>query len=427
MPPPEMFSAPSQAPYGTAPGMYPPGFVPAPGGPGFPPPQKALLPRWFTIGATVLVVVGLFLVWLTGSDWANGAVRAGIGALVVGAIVLVAFLFRFTQGYRATRTMSLAIVSILLLIVVGTAGLTLQGPIHSLQGGALDGQQKFAPAISEYAAAGDTLGLARTYNDWGEFLLKRGNYAVPDDPTQAIADGALAKFNYVLDSKHGLTTSTDPNIQDQVTRAREGFVNTVLAWGDAHVNSSDYQGAVARFKLVLDQKNTYGATSGFPKLHQEAAKAYYGLGQQQVTNGDCTDAVQTYQIVVTDYSDTPQGSQASADLKKPQSVTGQLVDVQKNAPAPHVRLYLTSNYTQALAGQAAPSHDYTTLSDSSGNFTFANIAPGQTKYLISYIQGSQELIIVSRSSGQPDPKYIVQVGPLCATSVGAMPYDLPGA
>lgn len=432
MPPPEMFSAPSQAqaPYGAVPGMYPPGYVPAPGGPagsGFPPAQKAPLPRWFSIGVTALVVVGLFLVWLTGSDWANGAVRAGIGALVVGVIVLGAFLFRFSHGHRATRTVSLAIASILLLIIFGTAGLTLQGPIHSLQGGALDGQQKFPSAVSEYTAAGDTLGLARTYNDWGEFLLRRGNYAVPNDPTQTATDGALAKFTYVLDSKHGFTTSTDPNIQDQVTRAREGFVNTILAWGDVSLNASDYQGAVARFKLVLDQKNTYGATSGFPKLHQDAAKAYYGLGQQQVTSGDCTDAVATYQIVVTDYSDTPQGTQASADLKKPQSVTGQLVDIQKNAPAPNVRLYLTSNYTQALAGQAAPSHDYTTLSDSNGNFAFANIAPGQTKYLISYIQGGQELIIVSRSSGQPDPKYIVQVAPLCATSVGAMPYDLPGA
>ncbi len=408
----EMFGGPPSGQYGAPPGAYAPGFAAAPAQP------KPPLPRWFTIGAAALVVVGLFLVWLTGNDWANGGLRAGIAALVAGAIVLIAFLVRFSQGYRGQRTVGLALASVLLLIIVGAAGIALQGPVHSLQGSSLDGQQKFAAAVSEYSAAGDSLGVARTYNDWGEQLLKQGSYSVPDDPTQQATDGALAKFDFVLNAKNGFTNSTDASIQEQVTRAKEGLVNTVLAWGDAHLNTSDYEGAVNRFKIVLDHKDLYGAASAFPRLHKDAARAYLGLGQQQVTSGDCADAVQNYQIVVKDYSDTPQGAQASADLKKPQNVTGRIVNVKTGQPAKNVKLFLSAQW-QLVGNAFTDSHDYNVTSDANGSFTFANITPSDTKYLISYIStAGGEAITISRASGQP--ANVVTVAPLCATDAGTV-------
>jgi hypothetical protein len=410
-----------QPPYGAPPGAYAPGFAMPPGGPPaplFPPTPKGPLPRWFTIGAAVLVVLGLFLIWLTGSDWANGGVRAGIAALVVGAVVLIAFVVLRVRGFRGPRMVSLAVASVVLLVLIGAAGLGLQGPIHAAQANSLEGQQKFAAAVSEFKAAGDTVGVARTYNDWGEALLKAGNYSVPDDPTQQATDGALAKFNYVLDSKNGFVQSTDANIQEQVTRAKEGVVDTVIAWGDAHLNQSDYQGAVARFEVVLNHKDTYAGASQFPKLHQEAAKAYLGLGQQQLTSGDCTDAVQTYRILVPAYGDTPQGQQAASDLKKPQNVTGRIVNVSNGQPAANVRVFLSGRW-QLSNGMFSASDDFVVTSDANGNFTFTNINPGDTKYLISYIGTSGgETITVSRASGQP--QNVVTVGPLCATDAGTV-------
>ncbi len=410
----EFFGAPAPGqmppPYGAPPGAYAPGFVAAQ--------PKPPLPRWFTLGVTGLVVLGLFFIWLTGNDWANGGLRAGVAALVVGVIVLGVFLFRFSQGHRAQRTVALALAAVLVLIVIGTAGITLQGPVHSLQGGVLDSQQKFEAAVSQFSAASDSLGVARTYNDWGEYLLRQKSYSVPDDPTQQATDGALAKFEFVLNAKNGFIRSTDAQIQEQVTRAKEGVVNTVLAWGDAHLNNSDYAGAVDRFKVVLDQKDTYATTSAYPKLHTEAAKALLGLGQQQITSGDCTNAVETYQIIVKEYSDTPQGPLASADLKKPQTVTGRVVNFNTGRPAPNVKLFLSARW-QVSNGFFNASDDYTATSDANGVFAFPNIPPSDDKYLISYI-GSEgrEIITVNRNTGEP--ANAVQVGPLCTTDAGTV-------
>jgi tetratricopeptide (TPR) repeat protein len=318
------------------------------------------------------------------------------------------------------------VAAIVLLIIVGAAGLTLQGPIRSLQGGVLDGQQNFAAAANEYSAAGDHIGLARTYNEWGEFLLKQGKYSEPDDPGQQARDGALAKFNFVLNPKNGFTNATDGTTLEQVSRAKEGVVNTVLAWGDAQLNKlnsqnqPDYQGAVDRFKLVLDHTDTYGSTNAFPRLHKEAAKAYYGLAQQQVAagsdSGDCTDAVTTYHLLVMAYSDTTPGQQAATDLKKPQNIAGVVVSRQTGQPASNVKLFLSARW-QLMNNSFSASNDYTTTSDASGNFTFANIAPDDVKYLISYIgTGGGENITVSGASGQPANVVV----PLCGANAGTV-------
>ncbi len=396
----------------------------APGGPGFgaPPPRRPL-PIWFTLGAAVLIVVGLFLIWLTGSDWANGGFRAGIAALVAGVIVLGVFLFRFTQGYRATRTVSLAVASVLILLVLGAAGIVLQNQFHQLQGGSLasqgksatdvgTAQQKFEAAIGEYQAANDTVDLARTYNDWGEQLLSQKKYQIPLDTAQQPTDGTKQNTNGAI-NKFEVVLHNYSSVSDQMQRALEDEASAYLAWGDQYLGQSDYQNAVNAFMSAI-MKQTLSNTSSFPNIHQDAAKAFYGLGQQQLSGGNCSDAVTNYQMLVKSYGDTPSGQMAQTDLKKPQSVMGNVVNATTQQPGASVRLFLSAHWQLSSQGFSA-SDDYATTSDSSGSFTFSNIPTGDTMYLISYVgTGGQETITVSRSSGQP--QNVVQVMPLCGTS-----------
>jgi tetratricopeptide (TPR) repeat protein len=426
-----MYGSPSQTQpqpaLGTIPGAYPPGWAPA-GTPGAGVAQpRAPLPRWFLYAAAGLVVIGLFLVWLTGSDWANGGVRAGIAALVVAGVVLVAFLVRYAQGFRSTQTVSLALAAVLVLIILGAAGIGLQNSFHSLQGNSLDGQQNFQAAINEFKLANDTEDIAKTYNDWGEYLLSKHEYQAPQDPTQDAADGTQANSDGAV-NKFAVVLAHYQSAADQVSRAEEGEVNAYLAWGDSYLSASQYQDAVNVFKKAVDAKSTLGSIPNFSRIHVDAAKAYLGLGQQQVsdgtTSGDCTSAVQTYQTLASDYSDTSQGQQAATELKKPQNVIGVVVDYSTQQPVGKVKLFLSSKW-QVANGVFNASNDNVATSGSDGTFKFANITPGSTKYLISYIINGREEIVVSAASGQP--ANVVTVQPLCATNAGLVPYNLPGA
>ncbi len=337
------------------------------------------MPIWFTTGVAVLVAVGLFLIWLTGSDWGNGSLRVGIAALVVAAIVFAVFLIRLRQGYRATRTISLGVASVLVLIVIGAAGLVLVNPLHSAQGASLASQHKYAVAIHEYQLAGNDEGVARTYNDWGEFLLKQGNYRVPEDPSQKATDGAVAKFEYVLRT---YPQASYPQLADEFARAQQG-----------------------------------------------AATAYLDLAKQEEANSQCRDstllefAIGNFQHAV-EFRNTSAAQQAQAELRKPQDVTGRVIDIQKNQLASNVQLFLSSNLEDVVNRVAPPSDDYSATSDANGRFVFRGVAPSEKKYLISYLDPRVgETFPVLRSNGQP--ANVVQVTPLCPTDAGTIPYDLP--
>lgn len=368
---------------GAPPGAYAPGYSgPMPGGPAAPSAAPGRLPTWFTGGVAALVVVGLLLIGITGSDWGNSSLRVGIAALVVGVIVLGGFLYlRFNQGYRAQRTMNLAIVSVLILIVLGAAGVGLVSPLHTAQANSLEGQQKFQQAVSLLPAS-DTQDLARIYNDWGESLLKQGNFRIPADLSQPATGGAAAKFEYVLQ----------------------------------------------HYSQVVDEAS---------RAHQDAATAYYDLGKEQESTGQCSDVTQTaqaigvFQYVIKTFGDTLEAQKSQAELKKPQNVTGIVLDFQKgNVPAANVQLYLSSNLQEVLSGTAFFSNDFSATSDASGHFTFTNVAPNtDKKYLVSYFDPrpnvNQETFAVNSRSGQP--ANVVQVLPLCASDAGTVEYDLPTA
>ncbi len=380
-------------------GVYVPGYDMQPGvlAPTPIPPAKPPLPRWFTAGAVVLVVLGLFLVWLTGSDWADGGKRAGIAAFVAAAIVMGAFLYRYVNGYRATRAIGLTVAAVLVLIILGGAGIGLQSTFHQLQGRSLEGQQNYQAAITQFQLSGESkpggVDLARTYNDWGEQLKAQKNF-----------QAAIDKFDTVL---HDF-----PGISDEVARAQRDEANAYLGWGDQYFNQSDYQNAVDKYNKILQDQKTFGTTPDYVKIHQQAAKAYFGLGKEQESNGDCTDAAASFNTLVKDFSDTPESQQAQTELKKPQDIIGRVISITTSQPAPNVRLFLSSRW-QVQNGVFSASDDTSTTSDANGNFTFKSITPGDTKYLISYVgTNGQETITVSRASGQP--QNVVQVAPICA-------------
>ncbi len=328
--------------YGAPPGVYAPGYGVAPVQP-----PRGKLPIWFTGGIAALVLVGLVLIWLTGSDWGNGSLRVGIAALVVAVVVLAGFVIRVRQGYRASSTMNLGIASILVLIIIGAAGIALVNPLHKAEGNSLDSSHQYQAAINEFKAANDTADIAHTYNDWGEHLMSLKNY-----------QGALDKFTIVL---------------------------------------NDY-------KQVADEAD---------RAHADAATASYAIGQEEETGGDCQTAATTYQDLVKNYKDTPEAAKAQAELKKPQTVTGLAVSLTTQQPAPNVQLFLSSDW-QISNGSFTASDDYSTITDSGGKFSFANIPPSDKKYLISYIDSSGNQI--TRGSASGDSPYAVLVPPLCAPS-----------
>ncbi|HEU5200158.1 MAG TPA: hypothetical protein VFU32_10995 [Ktedonobacterales bacterium] len=237
--------------YGMPPGVYAPGYGAAPVQP-----PRGKLPVWFTGGVAALVVVGLLLIWLTGSDWGNGSLRLGIAALVVAVMVLVGFTIRVRQGYRASSTMNLGIASILILIIIGAAGIALVNPLHKAEGNSLDSSQQYLSAINEFKAANDTADVAHTYNDWGEHLMSLKNY-----------QGALDKFTIVLNSYK--------NVPDEVDRAHADAATATYAIGQEQETDGDCQTAATTYQsLVKNFKDT-----------PEASKAQAELKKPQTVTG----------------------------------------------------------------------------------------------------------------------------------------------
>jgi hypothetical protein len=241
----------SPAGYGAPPGVYVPGY-----GISSVQPPRGKLPIWFTGGVAALVVVGLLLIWLTGSDWGNGSLRLGIAALIVAVVVLAAFLVRVRQGYRASSTMNLGIASILVLIIVGAAGIALVNPLHKAEGNSLDSSHQYQSAINEFKSANDTTSIAHTYNDWGEYLMSLKNY-----------QGALDKFTIVLNSYK--------QVADEADRAHADAATADYAIGQEQETGGDCQTAATTYQnLVKNFADT-----------PEAAKAQAELKKPQTVTG----------------------------------------------------------------------------------------------------------------------------------------------
>lgn len=460
-----------------APGMQVSGVYPGqqsqPGWPGYPgqvPPPAAKepgglikpLPLWAFIASILIVALLLaVLVFFTGADWSAGAQTAGIVALVIGALILIAFGVRAalgmlapTNAHRRSQIIS-SILLALLLFAFGAIGLTQGLGIHAVQAHFLEGQQKWQLAINEYQASGQSApasdDIARTYVEWGEQLSSQQ----PSDDRQY--NDALGKFNTVITTYTQATT--------EVTRAQQDVISTSQAAGKFDSQSKNYAGATRYYDSLLGQSycnascqsqtgaldatayynlaeqalaaqkyadsaaafNTlttkFGNSPEAQKAHADYAKALWGQGQAQLTT-TCSSAVATYQQLATNFSDTSEGQQAATALKQPQPVRGQFTTtIPSGTSTPEVGL------VQGISANMSSTAFYAILAkspvvqvQSDGKFQFQPIAQG-TYYLVWGVANSADNRVVFLV-GQ---RYPAAVGPLCPFDYGQISEQFPTA
>jgi hypothetical protein len=134
------------------------------------------LPRWILVLCIVAVLFILGILQATGSDWADGAIHAAVGAIII-AILLLLFaglrtmlgMANATNTKRRTQYIGSAL-GIMLLFVYSGLNLIGQTPLHILQAHYVEGQQHWQQALNEYELGGETApsstNLARVYDEW---------------------------------------------------------------------------------------------------------------------------------------------------------------------------------------------------------------------------------------------------------------------
>lgn len=465
-------SSPTPAPGMQASGLYP-GQQVQPGWAGYPGPAAlpaarapgALvrpLPLWAFLTSILAVALLLaVLVFFTGADWTAGAQTAGIVALIVGALILIAFGVRAALGllaqtnvHRRSQVIS-ALLLALILFGVGAIGLTQGAGIHAVQARFLEGQQKWQLALNEYQASGQSAptsdDMARTYVEWGEQLSNQ----------QPLSD---QQFNDAL-SKFTVAITTYAQAPAQVARAQKDMLSTTLAAGSFDSQSKNYAGATRYYDALLGQTyctascqaqvgqqdatayynlaeqalgaqkfadavaafNTlttkFGNSPEAQKAHADYAKALWGQGQAQLTT-TCSSAVATYQQLASNFSDTSEGQQASTALKQPQPVKGQFTtSVPGGTNTPEVGLVqgisanMSSNAFYAILAKSP-----VIIVQSDGKFQFRPVAQG-TYYLVWGVANSadkQEVFLVGQ-------RYPATVGSLCPFDYGSISEVFPTA
>jgi tetratricopeptide (TPR) repeat protein len=411
----------------------------------------SILVQPFTAWTSAFVVAGAFLLLalvytLTElalhGDWAQGGTAVGYAALALAAVAVLGTVLRVALGRKALTTVALGLLLSVALAGSGLGGILLTSPLHHAQAQYLESNGKYEAAIHEYSLSGQVApnapDIALAYDEWGESLLEEGSYLE-----------ALTRFNVVI-TQYGESGAP-------VDRAYQGTFNTYVAWDRTSASNAPYVNAIAFFQsyrgragcdaacqtAVQDAEAAaryqYGVAltnqsdftdaivqldavqAQFPggqyaaQAHTADAKAYWGLGQQQLTGATCTDAVPTYQTLAAKYADTTQGQQAKSALAAPVTVTGNLIHYPTN-PTP----------TAFLSKHANPagfffSDDYTTSVDPhTGKFTFNKV--GQGKYNLSTsrpISGGTEFVWWQSNNGN---LYTVQVGPLCTVQLPSLSY-----
>ena len=419
-------------------------------------PQRRIaqpFPFWLTAiigGASLLLLVVAFLIGslVGGQDWAASAFVTGIVAamLALGAVAL--FVARVAAGRRASTTIALGVVGIVLLVSVALGGLAGSAPIHGLQAHALEGSGSWSAAIHEYALSGEHApnapSVARVYDEWGESLLQQRSFS-----------SAVDRFNTVINTYADSGSAA-------VNRANLGLLNTYGAWvvagtgnvpyataiaffesyaggsacdatcqtrahafeaqgrfqyGQQLASQGLYQGAITQFEAIQSQ---FPSSAYAPQAHTAAAKAYLAMGQQQINSDNCgTNAVSTYQTLAKKYADTPEGKQAQAALKAPVTVTGHI-----GGPYPRNPTLTGMLSTHIDPNNFVYSAEYTApIDNGTGAFAFRNVKQGTYNFSTRVsLPGVTEY--VSWKTTDTNDYYFVHVGPLCTVALnnlGAYP------
>lgn len=412
---------------------------------------------WALLGSTVFGALLLAALIFLNPDWATGTLIAGIVALIMAILLLIAAGMRVALGllaqtnlHRQAQVIS-TVLLVLLLFLFGGAGITQQNGLHVTQARYLEGQHNWSTAVKEYQAAGEaapgSVNLARVYNEWGEDLSKHQHYA-----------DAVARFSTVLQQFS--------RVADQQARARTDLLATYLTWGDFASQRQDYAGATSHYDTLLhlnycnpacqgqvkpkdatayahlaeqqlSAQHFAAAVNAFSVLttsfasspeagqaHADYARALWGLGQQQL-NTTCANAVKTYQQLTRQFSDTTQGQQAAADLQQPVAVKGHFTTTLPGTSAPY-------NLTVALVqGLSAGILQYqfppllrnapTARIQPDGSFTFTTVPQG-TYELVWSNDGALHFYYAINGG---TVLYTAQVGPLCTYDYGAINANIP--
>jgi hypothetical protein len=194
------------------------------------------------------------------------------------------------------------------------------------------------------------------------------------------------------------------------------------------LSTQNYTDAATNFGTVLSLfPNSPEAT----KQHGDYAQALYGEGQAQLTSV-CSLAIPTYQQLVAQFADTPQGQQAAAALKAPQPVKGRFIGV-----VPHSSSLMDiAALMKGLYANIPTTPFYTILAaspqvviNSDGTFAFKPVPQGT--YDLAWgtnntADGSQSFVFYSNRADN-SLSYVAKVGPLCPYDFGSILEDIPAA
>lgn len=415
------------------------------------------LPLWTTlagIAAGALLLLGLVFL---NPDWATGATIAGMVALILSLLLLIAGGVRVALGMlaesnprRRSQVISSALLVLLLFLVSGV-GLSQQTGLHAMQARYLEGQHSWQAAVTEYQDAGEIAptsdNLARVYNEWGEDLSSQQQYA-----------SAVAKFATVLKQFAPLTA--------EVSRAKNATVATYLAWADFSARGQDYAGATAHYDTLLAlnycdsicqqltrakdataydhlAEQQFGAhhfalavaafqtlttrfasspETGQAQTHTDYAQALWSLGQQQL-GATCADAIPTYQQLASQFADTTQGKQAAIALQQPVQVQGHFTQSVPGAPF-NPTVFLVQSLSVGIQQYQFPpllKSAPTAQINSDGSFSLSSVPQG-TYELIWSNDGTLHFYYAFSGT---QVLYTAHVGPLCTYNFGAINQAIP--
>ncbi len=419
------------------------------------------MPVWLLIGGVVLVVLLLIVLQLTGSDWAAGALHAGIVAGILALALLVFTIVRVIMGKASksnpARLIQLisSVLVILLLSLLCLVGLTQQFAIHNVQAHAWEARQQWQSAINQYQSSGEgaptSEDIARIYNLWGEQYTARQQYVE-----------SLAKYNIVLTYYGSASTG--------IARAQSDSIAAYVAWGRQASQQHDYAAATnhyddllrlpycaatcqseasaldatAYYNLAesrLAAKDYATAINNFHTLvsrfasskeahtaHRDYAKSLLGEGEQQIKGAVCSSAVPTYQQLSAQFGDTPEGQQATSALKANQPVKGHFITTVPNAsnltPVATLIQGLNNNMSDSQFFQLLGASPTATI-QSNGDFAFSPLPQGSygLAWGTNQSDGTKHFQFAYNADGSA--AYVAKVGPLCAFDFGNLNETIP--
>lgn len=266
-------------------------------------------PRWWILAAGGAVALAAATGFLPGSDWADGASRAGLAALLAAAVLLVAGIVWRRRGSQP-RTVgqrppgrlrrNLHGLAIVVLVVVFLTSLNIQTPLHDSQASQLLRQGQFGQAVREYGLAGDTAGQADTYLAWARQLAVRGQYSRALDTV-------------------GQVTGSDQNAGD-LRRAYALEADVYDAWG----RQVEAQGDFATACGYLEQgRQVAQGSAQTNQIRGDLAQCYLAMGQRSLSQGDYYAALTSLNQALANAQTPDQITQVNVALDQTYLARGQ--------------------------------------------------------------------------------------------------------